>query len=610
MKLFLYVVLQYCASMMFFLLVQKPVFFLYNRATCNVRVGMKDMWHFYRHGFRTDMISSAYLTVLPFLASWIYANVRCFNIVDVLLIICLLLSVSVALIVVSDTALYKFWRYKLDSSVFRYLRSLKGAFASVSAAYIAVAIIAVITMAAIYFFITYSAVRLVWFSSTVESMTIAGFVVCNLTAVMCLGVFFLIVRGTGIRPNNPSIAYFSRIPFLNHSAVNPMYNLVYSLSEKDDYGSQFQSMPKEECEVKFQQLYPTHGKPKVRLLNTDRPNILLVVWESLSARFVGSLGGDGNVCRNIDRLSKEGVLFTHCDAGSFRTDRGLVCLLSGVLGQPTMSVINYARKLPQLPGLPRRLRKEDYETMAVHGGDLSIMHKGEYYLASGHSKLISQKDMPASAPKCKWGVQDSYMFDWLLDDIIEKSEKDTHWFTTFQTLSSHEPFDVPYHLLANPVDNAFAFTDECFGRFIDKLKASPAWDNLLVICVGDHGFNESSVPQSRSDYEHIPLLLLGGAVAKPMTIHTPIGQTDLAATLLGQMGLPHDDFIFSRDILADTYAAPFTFHSYNNGFAVRDERGYTDYDNVAQAAVSGDDPERIEMGKVILQKLYSYLDKL
>lgn len=53
------------------------------------------------------------------------------------------------------------------------------------------------------------------------------------------------------------------------------------------------------------------------------------------------------------------------------------------------------------------------------------------------------------------------------------------------TLSSHRPFDVPFSKFDDKELNAFAFSDECVGRMVDKLKASPAWDNLLLVLVAD-----------------------------------------------------------------------------------------------------------------------------
>lgn len=312
----------------------------------------------------------------------------------------------------------------------------------------------------------------------------------------------------------------------------------------------------------------------------------------------------------FDRLASEGVLFTNCWAGSFRTDRGLVCILSGYMGQPTTSVILHTSKLPHLPALPRTLRDQaGYETMAVHGGELNIFHKSDYYWASGHDRLVEEKDFPTDPTATRWGVQDGKVFAWLQDDIIRKAQERKRWYTTFQTLSSHEPFRVPYDRIKdNPVDNAYAYVDDALGQFVDGLKASPAWKDLLIVITGDHGLNLNEAADKDRN-THIPLLLLGGALRQPMKIDTLMNQTDIAATLLGQMGMPHEDFIFSRDVLADTYTYPFAFHTYNNAYIFRDHSGVTHFDNVSQQPLDGHDEQREQTAKVILQTLYTDLSK-
>lgn len=609
-KEIIFICLHFMVCVAFFFFIQRPLFCVYNRALNTSPMSMADLWKIYRYGYKTDLKAAAYLTMLPLLVVWVHAHCPFFNGNTLLLVCDAILALVVALITVADTALYKFWQFKIDSSVFAYLKSLKGAFASVSVLYIIVALCAVIIVFGIFFMsLVYWIVR--YRLETVSTLPgwkhqIVTFFLFAIAGV----VLFLITRGIKRRPETPSITCFCKKQYYNHSALNPLFNLIYSFSVRDDFDRQFQAFPPEECRRKFENLFPLKGVPKTKLLKTTRPNILLIVWEGLCTHFIESLGGVAGVTPNFDRLSKEGVLFTHCYAGSFRTDRGLVCLLSGYLGQPTTSVIRYTRKLPHLPAFPRTLRdKAGYSTMALHGGDLTIFHKSDYYIASGHDVLVHQKDFPASAPGCSWGIHDGYLFSWLYDDIQEKSKENRRWYTTFQTLSSHEPFEVPYdRIKVDKVVNSFAYVDDCFGEFIDKLKNSPAWDNLLVICTGDHGVNLDYL-FTQNEKTHIPLLFLGGAVKQPAQIDSIVNQTDLAATLLGQMELPHEDFVFSRDVMADTYTYPFAFHTYNNGFIFRDLEGVTRFDNVSGQALEGADYRREELGKAILQTLYTDLSK-
>lgn len=64
-----------------------------------------------------------------------------------------------------------------------------------------------------------------------------------------------------------------------------------------------------------------------------------------------------------------------------------------------------------------------------------------------------------------------------------------------------------------------------------------------------------------------------------MQVDKIMNQTDLAATLLGQLGLEHTAFTFSRNVLGSDYKYPFAFYSFNNGFSFRDSTGVTVFDN-------------------------------
>lgn len=594
------------ATSLFFFVLQRPLFMLYNRKNIKEPIS-KDNWkEILRRGWRTDEIVGAYLTALPFLAATVYALCPHFSLRAVLLALYLFIGFLASLITVADAAVYSFWQMKIDRSILGYLKSLKGAFASISYLYLIIGFSCVFILQAVYAGGLYG-LTLLFEPYSAEGLWMNILVV--VLFIIEIAALELIVRGLGRRPHNPSLTYFSKTLFYNHSALNPAFNFIYSLSVKVSFSNQFRFFKPEECDKIYAPLFPLQGTPQLELLNTKRPNVVLVIWESCGARFVEALGGKADVTPNVNRLSKEGVLFTNCDAGSWRTDRGIVCLLSGYLAQPTTTIIKMTQKLRNLPALPRRFKEKGYETTLLHGGDLTIFHKSDYYLTIGHDRLVSQGDFPKSMPTCKWGIHDGEMFNWLFDDIQEKHSRGANYFTTFQTLSSHETWKVPYDRLKdNEVDNAFAYVDHCFGQFVDKLKATPAWDDLLLIMVADHGCNDGE-PMPRSQYVHIPLLMLGGAVKEPRRIDTLMSQTDLAATLLGQLGMPHDEFTFSRDVLADTYQVPFTFHDYPNGFLIRNAEGYTDYDNDMNTAIEGEDATRESMGKAILQKLYDDIDR-
>jgi hypothetical protein len=123
--------------------------------------------------------------------------------------------------------------------------------------------------------------------------------------------------------------------------------------------------------------------------------------------------------------------------------------------------------------------------------------------------------------------------------------------------------------------------------------------------VADHGVNHGSInPSTPLQKNHIPMLWLGGAVRKPCVVDAVCAQSDLAATLLGQLQLSHADFAFSRDVLSRSYVYPTAFHNYNNAQWLIDSTGHVLYDFDAQRFVvseSSDAQRMLRVSKAILQ---------
>ena len=175
----------------------------------------------------------------------------------------------------------------------------------------------------------------------------------------------------------------------------------------------------------------------------------------------------------------------------------------------------------------------------------------------------------------------------------------------FQTISSHEPWDVPYHRLGDKRLNAFAYTDHCLGLLIDSLSTLPAWDNMLVIIIPDHGYLYEQTYDD-SEFFHSPMLWVGGAVKEPRRMHTLMNQSDIAATLLAQMGLSHDEYAWSRNVLAPDYT-PFIYCNYPAGLFFKDASGESLYDLSAGMPTPIGEPAdslRLHKGLSILRRSY------
>ena len=604
-KRIIYIV-SYFFTLLLLFVIQKPLFMLYNDAV-GKEVSVNDFWQVMWHGVSLDATTAGYLTALPLLVILVSIWIRKISLKKLLLPYYILVAILVSVVFVVDMGLYPFWGFKLDASIFLYLDSPKEAMASVSAGFIAVRILAMIVWVA----------GMVWLLMKITPHTLEKVgkrVLGTLGGLLLGGVLFVIIRG-GVTESTSNVGqvYFSSNQFLNHSAVNPCFSLLSSMGKSKDFSSEFNFFEEEKRAELFEGLYPKGNVDKnIEVLNTKRPNVLLILMEGFGGAFVEPLGGLPDVSPNLNRLSEEGVFFTQCYANSFRTDRGTVSALSGYLGLPTVSIMKVPAKSRTLPAISEELVKAGYQTDFLYGGDINFTNMKSYLLSKGYQKLTADSDFSLAEQNSNvWGVNDDITSEWLLSQLKERTETDTPWFTTYLTLSSHEPFEVPYDRLEEKIPNAFAYTDECLGKLIEGLKQSPVWENLLIVCLPDHGF---CYPQGTTDrggeFSHIPMLWLGGAVKQPMKIDKIMNQTDMAATLLGQLGLDYSMFPFSRNVLSESYVYPFAFYSSGSVFAFRDSTGVSAYDIKADC-ISYEEPsaseERLNRGKAILQSAYDDL---
>ena len=573
----------------------KVIFVFYN-ADCGGAFTAQEVVDAILHGLPLDMATAGYFAALLWLGLLVGLWWRTKARRVLFKTYCAIIGLLIAACLVADTGLYEFWGIKLDGTVFAYLDSPEGAMNSVSHAYLVGAGLAYCAYTLILYFALSHVMPREWGKgqeTRVKSQEVKaedeeqkgplkkakGLFLRPLTMLLLGGLLFLGIRGgVGKSTANVGMVYHSDNIFMNHSAVNPVFSIVASLFKTKDFAEQHEYFDEAERARQFSQLeYHTTGNPIDTLLHTSRPNVLLILMEGCSAAFVHAIDSTArpDITPRLNQLATEGVLFTRCYANSFRTDRGTVCTLSGYPAFPDVSVMKMPSKGERLPSIAQALAREGYTTEFVYGGDINFTNTNGYLRATGYERTLGDKDFPVAVRRThNWGVTDHIVLDTLYQRILRYSA-DRPWHTACLTLASHEPWEVPYDRIPqDQVFNAMAYLDDCIGKFIDRLRQTAAWKNTLVILLPDHG---AHYPQGISEADpkksHIPMIWTGGAVRQAQRIETLCNQTDLAATLLGQLGIAHEEFTFSRDVLADTYVRPSAVHVWNEGIYYMDETG-------------------------------------
>ena len=596
-------------------MLQRPVFMLWNHSAyheCTLWDCLQSIWH----GLPLDLSMAGYLTAIPAvlitLSVWFEGKVLS-RILDVYFAV---ISVILSSIAVVDMFLYEYWGFRLDTTpLFYFMSSPREAVASVPVWMVAAGTIAMLAYAAALFLLLHYLFRRKL--PPARNRVAATLVLTLLTAAL----FIPIRGGFTVSVMNTGKVYFSSDQRLNHLAVNPAFNLLESLSRSGDFKSRYRFMDDAEASRIFSSMQDIQvnnneynvpaDTAAISLFRTSRPDIILVVLESFSNHIMSELGGKTGVTPSLDSLSRQGVLFTNFYANSFRTDRGLVSILSGYPAQPTASIMKHTRKASTLPSLAAELKKSGYDAAYYYGGDADFTNMRSYLVSSGFGKIISDTDFLLKARMSKWGAPDHELFNRFWKDYSSENHGAPR-FRVIQTSSSHEPFDVPYRRLDDKALNAFAYTDSCIGEFMNRLRDSRLWDRTVVIFIADHlGCYPHVIDNYKESRYRIPLILAGGAVKKPLKIESYGSQQDIAATILAQLGLSHSMFAFSKDML-DSRNPHFAF------FTVPDAMGYADADNamifdnasgkVVYSRRNAAESNTVRV-KAYLQKLYDDIDR-
>ena len=558
----------------------------------------------FTHGFKLDIAIAAYFSILPalILTFTSFFQVRFLKFFYHIYTFIVLFISSV--IILGDLFMYGHWGFRLDATPLFYMTNLKAMTASVSTFTVIGGIIGVLLLTGFLFFLYYKI-----FNAKLNSLNKSNKSIYILLPFTLL-LFIAIRGGIGIASVSTSTAYFSKNQFANHAAINPIWNVGFSITESDDLSQKYVYYKEDEVTKLLAPLHAGKGST-VNLLRNNRPNIILFITESLTAKALEATGGRSDVMPELNKLVKEGILFDQVYAASDRTDKGIAAVLAGYPPLPGSSPLKFQKLTQKLSFIPSKLNAEGYKSEFYYGGTLVFANYQSFLVQAGYDKMISDKDFPQADLKSKWGAFDHVVFNKCLEN---SPDNDTRFFKTILTLTSHEPFETPVPTVIQGDDddskflNSLHYTDWCFGNFIKEAKTRKWWDNTLVIIIADHGSMRpgNSEMWEKSKY-HIPMIWLGGALnVYDTVINNLASQTDLAATLLSQLQINADDFKFSKNILANEYV-PYAFFTFSDGFGFLKPDELLIYNTVTNT-YTNPTPKKDSLnemqGKAYLQSLY------
>jgi len=547
--------------------------------SCGWRLSLEALWH----GFAMDFSLIGYVFLLIFtlwtlllLARYLRhrRELSFFTERRTILSVSTVLAVISIAIAIADLEIYRNWHSHVDLTPLLYIGNLGESLGSIPWYFtVGLLLFIVLLSSAVVFIHT----RWIWKCALRPKLVVWYSPI--LTFVFALSMLIPIRGGFDVATMNVSRVAFSSNAFANHIAINATWNFMRELSEAQYSFTHYAPfLTDNEMEMRYETVQ--HTEPVFpHLLRCKRPNIIVLLMESQSAKFSQLLGRD-SCTPHLDSVARTGILFSRMYAASTRSDKGVVATLAGYPAQGKKSIIKFVRKLEKLSFFPRILVDSGYHSTAFYyGGNAEFVNFRTCAYLAGFNRVVEQRDFPSALRGAKWGVHDEYVYPRLL---AECDTAQVPFCKMYFTLSNHEPFDLPHH----PVDSSLPeeqrmrrtarYADSCMNLFLQAARKRPWWDSTLVILLADHGHRYPGNSKNEDPLRyHIPMVWTGGALRNNFdtVIESTTSQTDLAAILLAQLAIPYDGFPFSHNTLAQKHTGAMVV--YNHGFGwLTDSTGF------------------------------------
>ena len=370
----------------------------------------------------------------------------------------------------------------------------------------------------------------------------------------------------GHRPLNPAMVAFSIDPLMNDLTLNSTYSMLFAvkqLQNEDDAFKYYGQMDEDEVinlirdstnlglKKYFSKEFPTMASHKSSYRG-QKKNLVILLQESLGARYVGKLGGLP-LTPNIDKLMEEGWNFTNVYATGTRSVRGIEAIITGFSPTPGRSVVKLGKSQSGFFSIAHLLKKNGYHTQFIYGGESHFDNMKSFFLGNGFDDMQDFGTFKEPTFVGSWGASDEDLYAKAHLQFSVLHEQRKPFFSLVFTTSNHTPFDYPdgrielYNQPKETRENAAKYSDYALGKFFENAKKSAYWADTIFLIVADHdsrAYGDQLVPIK---HFHIPAVIVGSDIIHRQDTRLA-SQIDLPQTLLSLIGVDSDNPMIGHDL--------------------------------------------------------------
>jgi len=347
----------------------------------------------------------------------------------------------------------------------------------------------------------------------------------------------------------------------------------------------------------------------------ERPNIIMIVVDTLRPDHLGAYGYKKSTSPNVDTFARDGIVYKNCFAHSPTTGPSVSSIMSGFLPHETTVVYN-SYKLPfEVKTLAEYLKESGYNTYAVISNYMLRMKKRHFQGFDVYDDEMLQMESVRPFPE----RIAEHTTNRAIELLKEQKSKDGKFFMWLHYQDPHGPYTPPtpykdmffskddfsvslpftkmnfghnviaqYQQLGNHKESAYyisqydgeiRYFDDEFKRLIDAIKAEGFYDDSMIIFTSDHGegMGEHGLYFLHEDYMYDTLLRVPLIIKyddKRAVRTENVQHIDLMPTIFSVTGIPSKAPLRGVNILKDDIKSREIFSEYS----IRQEEGIKDKD--------------------------------
>ncbi len=365
-----------------------------------------------------------------------------------------------------------------------------------------------------------------------------------------------------------SRARVSENAFVNELASNGIYSFGAALRMQElDYDRYYPTMDRTEAFLRLREMLSADnarfadGDPfdvARKIVGSDGPeqrlNVLFIVVESLSAKYLGIFGHPDALTPNLDVLSRECLFFRNAYATGTRTNRGLEAIMLSLPPTPGRPVVQREHN-NDLFSIGPIFTERGYETKFIYAGYGLFDNMNAFFRGNGFG-IVDRTNFDDNEITFAnvWGVCDEDLYARMFRECDGSVAAGKRFCSVVLTTSNHRPFTYPEGRVDLPPGQgragALKYTDWALGDMLRKAKAKPWFKDTIFVILADHCANSAGKSEISVAGYHIPVFIYAPGVVKPRTVDTLVSQMDVTPTVLGLLKFSYTSRFFGRDLLS------------------------------------------------------------